>query len=104
MTILYSERRRILLIDENSRKLNLLTTILRNHEVEVHPATRLEEAKSLWKNIPYDLVLLAASENSEQAALVSLQIRRTKPRQRIAGGWYKRETIRPDEGASPTGS
>ncbi len=36
MTILYSERRRVLLIDENSRKLNLLATILRNHEVEVH--------------------------------------------------------------------
>jgi CheY-like chemotaxis protein len=84
MTILYSERRRILLIDENSRKLNLLTTILRNHEVEVHPAACLEDAKSLWKNIPYDLVLLAAPENSEQATLVSLQIRKTKPRQRIA--------------------
>jgi response regulator RpfG family c-di-GMP phosphodiesterase len=84
MTILYSERRRILLIDENSRKLNLLTTILRNREVEVHPAARLEEAKSLWKNIPYDLVLLAAPEDSALATLVSLQIRKTKPRQRIA--------------------
>ncbi|MGB7586451.1 MAG: hypothetical protein WBM11_16540 [Terriglobales bacterium] len=84
MTILYSERRRILLIDENSRKLNLLATILRNHEVEVHLASRLSDAKSLWKNIPYDLVLLAASEDSEQATLASLQIRKSKPRQRIA--------------------
>ncbi|SPE21746.1 hypothetical protein SBA7_10047 [Candidatus Sulfotelmatobacter sp. SbA7] len=84
MTILHSERRRVLLFDENSRKLSLLTTILRNHEVEVHSASRLEDAQSLWKNISYDLVLLAAPENSDQAALASLQIRKIKPRQRIA--------------------
>jgi response regulator RpfG family c-di-GMP phosphodiesterase len=84
MTVLYSERRRVLLIDENARKLSLLATILRNHEVEVHLANRLEDARSLWKNIPYDLVLLAAAGNSEQATLASLQIRKVKPRQRIA--------------------
>jgi len=84
MTVLYSERRRILLIDENFRRLNLLTTILRNHEVEVHPASRMDDAKSLWKNIPYDLLLLAAPENSEQAVRFSLQVRSSKPRQRIA--------------------
>jgi CheY-like chemotaxis protein len=84
MTILYNERRRVLLIDENTRRLTLLATILRNHEVEVHPASRLEEAKSLWKNIPYDLVLLAAAANSEQAAQASSQIRKNRPRQRIA--------------------
>jgi CheY-like chemotaxis protein len=84
MTILYSERHRVLLIDENSRRLNLLASILRNHEVEVHFATRLDEARSLWKNIPYDLVLLAAPENSGEAALALLQIRKSKPRQRIA--------------------
>ena len=99
MTILYSERRRILLIDDNSRKLNLLATVLRNHEVEVHLANRLAEATSLWKNIPYDLVLLAAPENSEQATLASLQIRKSKPRQRIAllvgPPAYIREIARP---------
>jgi CheY-like chemotaxis protein len=84
MTILYSERRRILLIDENSRRLNLLATILRNREVEVHPASRLDDAKSLWKNIPYDLVLLAAGESSERATQASQLIRKSKPRQRIA--------------------
>ena len=84
MSILYSERRRVLLIDENSRRLNLLASILRNREVEVHPASRLDDAQSLWKNIPYDLVLLAAAESSAQAALASLQIRKSKPRQRIA--------------------
>jgi len=84
MTMLYSEHRRVLLIDENSRKLNLLATILRNHEVEVHSAAHLEEARSLWKNIPYDLVLLGASGNSDQATLASVQIRKSKPRQRIA--------------------
>ena len=84
MTTLYNERRRVLLIDENSRRLNLLTTILRNHEVEVHPANRMEEARSYWKNIPYDLILLAAAESSEEATLASLEIRRNHPRQRIA--------------------
>jgi CheY-like chemotaxis protein len=84
MTILYSERRRVLLIDDNSRRLNLRAAILRNHEIEVHLAGRVEEARSLWKSIPYDLVLLAASENSEQAILVPQQIRKSKPRQRIA--------------------
>ena len=84
MTFLYNEHRRVLLIDENSRKLHLLATILRNHEVEVHLAGHLDEARSLWKSIPYDLVLLAAPENSEQATVASLQIRKSKPRQRIA--------------------
>jgi response regulator RpfG family c-di-GMP phosphodiesterase len=84
MTFLYNERRRILLIDEDSRKLTLRANVLRNLEVEVHLARGLEEARSLWKNIPYDLVLLAAAENSEQATLVSLQIRKSRPRQRIA--------------------
>lgn len=84
MSILYSERRRVLLIDENSHRLNLRATILRNHEIEVHLAARVDEARSLWKNIPYDLVLLAAPEDSEQAVLVSQQIRKSKPRQRIA--------------------
>ncbi|MFZ0804001.1 MAG: hypothetical protein WAN70_17685 [Terriglobales bacterium] len=105
MTILYSERRRVLLFDENSRKLNLLATILRNREVEVHSARRLEDAQSLWKNIPYDLVLLAAPENSEQATLVSLQIRKSKPRQRIAllvgPPLYIRELGRPPAKAHP---
>jgi CheY-like chemotaxis protein len=99
MTILYSERRRILLIDDNSRRLNLLATVLRNREVEVHLANRLVEATSLWKNIPYDLVLLAASENSEQATLASLHIRKSNPRQRIAllvgPPAYIREIARP---------
>ncbi len=84
MTFLYDERRTVLLIDENSRRLNLRATILRNHDIEVHLASRLEDAKSLWKNIPYDLVLLAAPENSEQAVLASLQLRKSKPHQRIA--------------------
>ncbi|MGH9498753.1 MAG: hypothetical protein ACRD3L_06380 [Terriglobales bacterium] len=83
MTILYSEHRRVLLIDENSRRLNLRATVLRNHEVEVHLASRVEDARSLWRNIPYDLVLLAALENSQQAVVLQ-HIRKAKPRQRIA--------------------
>ena len=105
MTILYSERRRVLLIDENSRRLSILATVLRSHEVEVHPASRLDEAKSLWKNIPYDLVLLAAPENSDHASLASAEIRKSKPRQRIAllvgPPAYIREIARPTAKMKP---
>jgi len=105
MTILYNERRRVLVIDDNTRRLNLLATILRNREVEVHAANRLDDAKSLWKNIAYDLVLLAAPENSEQATLASLHIRKSKPRQRIAllvgPPTYIREIGRPESKTRP---
>jgi|SRR5579863_1906178 len=80
---LYNEQRRILLIDANSRKLNLRATVLRNYEIEVHTASSLEHAESLWRAIPYDLVLLAALENSEEAATVSARIQESKPRQRF---------------------
>jgi CheY-like chemotaxis protein len=83
MTYLYKEHRRVLLVDENARKLNLRAAILRNHEVEVHTASGLAEAASLWKVIPYDLVLLAVAENSGEAVEVTAQIWKTKPRQRV---------------------
>jgi len=83
MRHLYKDHRRILLVDENSRKLNLRAGILRNHEVEVHTANGLVEAASFWRNIAYDLVLLALPENSNEAVVATEQIRRSKPRQRV---------------------
>ena len=74
---------RVLLIDENPFKQNLRATILRNYEVEVHTATTLTDAQNLWINNLYDLVLLAAAENSPEALALPAQIRKSKPRQRI---------------------
>jgi len=80
---LYDDHRRILLIDQNTTKQNLRATILRNHEIEVHTASSLTDAASLWKTHSYDLVLLAAQVGSDEATTLSVQLRAIKPRQRM---------------------
>jgi CheY-like chemotaxis protein len=77
------DHRRILLIDQNLTRQNLRATILRNHEIEVHTASSVTDAAALWTRNLYDLVLLAAQENSEEAVAVSAKIRQINPRQRI---------------------
>jgi CheY-like chemotaxis protein len=83
MTCLNQDHHRILLIDQNRTKQNLRATILRNYEVEVHTASSITDAASLWRRHLYDLVLLAAQENSDEATTVSAQIWKINPRQRI---------------------
>jgi len=83
MTCLNDGHRRILLIDQNRTKQNLRATILRNYEIEVHTADNLADAGTLWTKHFYDLVLLAAQENSEEIMAVSARIRQINPRQRI---------------------
>jgi CheY-like chemotaxis protein len=83
MTHLYNDHRKILLIDQNVAKQKLRATVLRNYEIEVHTASSIPDAASFWKTHCYDLVLLAAQENSEEALAVSAQIRAIHPRQRI---------------------
>jgi CheY-like chemotaxis protein len=78
-----NDHHRILLIDQNPTKQTLRATTLRNYEIEVHTASNVTDAASLWRRHLYDLVLLAALENSEEAATVSAQIRKINPRQRI---------------------
>lgn len=75
---------RVLLIDNNPFKQNLRATILRNYEIEVHTASSLTGAQDLWTHNLYDLVLLAAAEDSPEAVALPAEIRRHKPRQRIA--------------------
>ncbi len=77
------DHRRILLIDRNRTKQNLRATILRNYEIEVHTASSITDAAALWRTHFYDLVLLAAQENSDEAEAVSSRIRQNNPRQRI---------------------
>lgn len=75
---------RVLLIDKNPFKQNLRATILRNYEIEVHTACSLTDAQNLWTHNLYDLVLLAAAEDSPEAVTLPAEIRKHKPRQRIA--------------------
>jgi len=83
MTHLHCDHRRILLVDQNPTKRNLRATVLRNYEIEVHTANSILDATSFWTAHAYDLVLLAAQENSEEAIAVCAQIRAINPRQRI---------------------
>jgi len=77
------DHRRILLIDQNRTKQELRATILRNYEIEVHTASTVTEAATLWTTCSYDLVLVAAQEKSEEALAVTARIRGIKPGQRI---------------------
>jgi CheY-like chemotaxis protein len=82
MSFLYVEEKRILLIDADVRTRNLRATVLRNREFNVHTAASLPEAIPLWKVLPYDLILVAGSQQMECEELIT-QIRHDKPSQRI---------------------
>jgi hypothetical protein len=83
MTHLYSDHRRILLIDQNVTTQKLRATVLRTYEIEVHTASSIADTACLWKMHSYDLVLLAALKNSDEATAISAKIRAIHPRQRI---------------------
>jgi hypothetical protein len=57
---------------------------LRHREVEVHLASNIDDASRLWTRCSYDLVLLAAEEGSEEATLLSNELKKRKRRQRMA--------------------
>ena len=84
MMLSTNDNRRVLLIDHDSRRQQLRVVALRNREVEVHPASNIEAASRLWTRCSYDLVLLAAEENSEEATLRSNELKKSKRRQRMA--------------------
>ncbi len=79
-----NERPRILLIDHNSLKQQIRAAIFRNREVEVHTASNLSDAGQLWMQCNYDLVLFAAEEHSEEAKQLCQELRKNRPKQRIA--------------------
>lgn len=75
---------KVLLIDRNSLKRQVRASVLRSYEVEVHTADSVADAGTLWNRCSYDLVLFAAQEHSEEVALLCGQLRKSKPKQRIA--------------------
>lgn len=84
MNFSMNDRRRVLLIDRDSLKRQIRAAVLRNCEVEVHTANDIADAGQLWTRCSYDLVLFAAQEQSEEALLLCDELRKSKPRQRIA--------------------
>jgi DNA-binding NtrC family response regulator len=84
MTFSKNEQRRVLLIDHDSRRQQLRAAALRNCEVAVHPASNVDDALRLCARLSYDLVLLAAEENSQEATALSNELKKRKPRQRVA--------------------
>lgn len=84
MNFLPSASPRVLLIDRNSLKRQVRASVLRSYEVEVHTADSVVDAGYLWTRCSYDLVLFAAPEHSEEAALLCGELRKSKPKQRIA--------------------
>jgi len=105
MTFSKNDQRRVLLIDHDSRRLQLRAVALRNCEVEVHAASNVGEAARLWAKHSYNLVLLAAEQNSQEAALLSNQLEKCKPRPRIAllvgAPQYLREVAREPRDPDP---
>jgi response regulator RpfG family c-di-GMP phosphodiesterase len=78
------DQRKVLLIDRDCVKQHLRAVALRNCEIEVHTASSISDAGRLWTAHSYDLVLLAALENSEEAAALCSELKKSRPRQRIA--------------------
>jgi DNA-binding NtrC family response regulator len=84
MNLPKNDQRRVLLIDSDSARQRLRAIALRYCEVEVHTASDVSDAARLWTRCSYDLVLLAAEENSEQAVLLCDEAKKRKLRQRVA--------------------
>jgi hypothetical protein len=73
----------VLLIDRDPLKQQLRATVLRNCEIDVHTTDNLTEAQRLCRIRRYDMILLAADGDSD-ASLISGELWKVSPRQRIA--------------------
>jgi hypothetical protein len=73
----------VLLIDRNPLKQQLRATVLRNCEIDVRTTDNLAEAQRLCRIQRYDMILLAADGDSD-AALISSELWKVSPRQRIS--------------------
>jgi len=78
-----SDQRKVLLIDHNSQRQQLRAVALRNCEVEVHTAFNIDDAVRLARVHVFDLVLLAAEEDSLETHLLCAELKKGKSR-RIA--------------------
>lgn len=84
MSFSKNDQRKVLLIDHDLMRQQLRAAALRNWEIEVHTAGNITDAGSFLRAHAYDLVLLAAQENSDEATGLCSELRGNKPRLRIA--------------------
>jgi len=93
---------RILLIDK-ARDRKERINALKNHGYAVFPALRMEEARSRCLRGGYDLIVVHADGEEEQAAQYCDEIRRNCPNQRVLmcnGTGFGREYAVPSDVAS----
>ncbi len=74
----------VLLVDSDQKLGELRARRLRRYGITVHTASSMQEARLSLRMNRYDLVLLAARENPEDAITLRREIRRHNPKQRVA--------------------
>lgn len=78
------DKKRVLLADSVAKARNVRATLMRSRLVDVDVASNIPEAIELWRTNAYHLVLVAPRENPGAALEFWQEIKRDKPRQRIA--------------------
>jgi DNA-binding NtrC family response regulator len=78
------QRASILLVDDDSRMLNLRAIMLSTHGYDVGSASNAVEAQSAWEGTSPDLVLVALSRHSAETLDFLEGIKRASPQQRVA--------------------
>ena len=78
------DKKKVLLADSFAKPRNLRATLMRSRLVDVDVASNIPEARELWRTNAYHLVLVAPRENPDAALEFWEEIKRDKPRQRVA--------------------
>ncbi|HVP53217.1 MAG TPA: hypothetical protein VMT05_13955 [Terriglobales bacterium] len=78
------DKKKVLLADSLAKARNLRATLMRSRLVDVDVASNMPEALELWRTNFYHLVLVAPRENPGAALEFWQEIKRDKPRQRVA--------------------
>ena len=78
------DKKKVLLADSLAKARNVRATLMRSRLVDVDVASNMFEALELWRTNIYNLVLVAPRENPGAALEFWQEIKRDKPRQRVA--------------------
>jgi CheY-like chemotaxis protein len=78
------DKKKVLLADSFAKARNLRAALMRKRLVDVDVASNMPEALELWRTNAYHLVLVAPRENPAAALELWQEIKRDKPRQRVA--------------------
>ena len=78
------DKKKVLLADSFERARNVRATLLRSRLVDVDVARNIAEALVLWRTSAYHLVLVALRECPVEVFEFWQEIKRERPRQRVA--------------------